>query len=270
MERRHLRRAADQALMTPAFLRPLDTPAATAHTALRLDTRTDADYADRVGDGPDTNAHEPADAITEPIDVAALHDRLRNAPDDVGTDDVPASTLTADHLASAPIGPWKPDLIERHRFRVVQPWYRTKAAAATLAAVALASIVVSAVTLVSRGAEQSTSVTPEASTTASPPPSSAQPALSRMPPTPSNTRPAAPPPPPPPPPPPTPATTASTPPVWRNNDSWTPSPPPPTKKPEIGVIRTPFSATPPPPPAPGINSATPGDGPKRPHRWGPW
>jgi hypothetical protein len=156
MERRHLRRAADQALMTPAFLRPLgiDGGAAT-NGAPALDARGDADYPKPWGDNPDTNDDEPATAITEPIAVAALHDRLR-APDDFGLDDVPATALAADRAASAPIGIWKPDLIE---FRVVQPWYRTKAAAAALSAVGLAAIVVSSVLLVSRGAEQTTSVT---------------------------------------------------------------------------------------------------------------
>jgi len=236
MERRHLRRAADQALMTPAFLRPLDIPVATPSIAPPFDTGTDVDYTDWWGDDGDTKSHE-RDAITEPIEVAALHDQLR-APDDFGLDDVPATALAADRAASAPIGTWTPDLTE---FRVVQPWYRTKAAAATLAAAALAAIVVSAVMLASRGAEQSTSVTPQASTTASPPPSSAQPVPNGVPPAASNTPPAPPPP----------ATTASPPPVWRNHDSWSPSPPSPTKKPEFGVTRAPISVTPPPPPKPG-------------------
>ena len=82
--------------------------------------------------------------------VPALHDRLR-APDD----DVPATALATDRAASPPIGTWKPDLTE---FRVVQPWYRTKAATATLAAAALAAaalaaIAVSSAVLVSRGAD---------------------------------------------------------------------------------------------------------------------
>jgi hypothetical protein len=232
-ERRHLRRAAEEALMTPALsARPLDVSVATPSTAGPFDTREDADYPDPWGDDGDPNGHEPGDAITEPIAVAALQDRLR----------------------SAPIGTWNPDLIALRQFRVVQPWYRTKAATAALTAAALATvaIVVSSVLLVSRSGGQAASVTPEASTAASPPPSSARPAPSA--PGASSSAPA-----PPPPPPPLPSATPDTPPpVWRNSDSGSPSRPSPTKKPEIGVTRAPMSVAPPPPPPTVNNSATPG------------
>jgi hypothetical protein len=239
-ERRQLRRAAEEALMTPAFsLRPLDVAVATPSTAGPFGTRGDADHPDPWGDDRDTNGHEPADAITEPIAVAALHDRL----------------------GSAPIGSWNPDLIGRRLFRVVQPWYRTKTATAALTAAALAAvaIVVSSVLLVSRSGEQATGVTSAASTAASPPPSSARPAPSA-----SSTAPA---PPPPPPPPPLPSAAPDSPPsVWRSH-AGSPSRPSPTKKPEIGVTRAPMSVAPSlPPPPPVNNSATPGDGHK--HHWG--
>jgi len=218
---------------TSAFLRPLDMPTATARSAPPFETCEHTDYTEPWSDSPATNGHEPVDAITEPIAVAALHDRLRSAPDDLEPDQVPTTALAAEQPASAPIGTWIPD---RFEFGVVRPWYRTKPAAATLAAVALAAIAVSSIVLVSRGTEQATSVTPEASTTAGPPPSSAQPAPSHVPPAASNTPPAPPPPPS--------ASTVSRPPVVRNQQSWSPNPPSPTKKPEIGVTRPPISAPP--------------------------
>jgi hypothetical protein len=259
MERRVLRRAADEALLTPAFVRSIDMPTATPSITPPADTTHDADDADRRGADPDTEGHQPLDAITEPIAVTALHDRLRNAPDDLD-DDVPPTAPAADRPAIAPIDTWKPELIERRRVRSGPPWYRTKAAATALAAVAVAAIVVSAVLVVSRGSEQAATVAPQASTTAAPRPSSGRPAPSSVPPAASNAHPAPPLPPS--------AAPASPAPVVRNHDSWTPSAPSPTKKLEIDVTRAPFSATPPPPPAPGVNSATPGDG-RRPH-WGPW
>jgi hypothetical protein len=263
MERRVLRRAADEALLTPAFVRSIDAPPATPSTA-PLDTAQNAAAGEPWGFEPDTDEREPLDAITEPIAVTAPHDRLRNAPDDFGLDDVPAPAHAADRPASASIGTWKPALIEQQRVRVGPPWYRTKPAAA-VAAIAVAAVVLSAVVLVSRGSEQATTVAPEASTTAAPRASSGQPAPSSVPPA-ASPAPAAPPPPLPPPPS---ASPASPEPPVRNRDSWTPSPPSPTKKPEIGVTRAPsFSATPPPPPAPGKNSATPGDAPR--HHWGFW
>ena len=194
MERRVLRRAADEALLTPAFVRAIDTPPASAP---RVDTAQNVDDADPWGSEPDTDAREPVDAITEPIAVTALHDRLRNAPNDFGLDDVPATAHAADRPASAAIGIWKPALIEQRRVRVGPPWYLTKPAAA-VAAIAAAAIVVSGVLLVSRGSEQATTVAPEVSTTAAPRASSGQPAPSSAPPA-ASPAPAAPPPPPPPP-----------------------------------------------------------------------
>jgi hypothetical protein len=244
--------------MTPVLLGPLNDSGEDTHAGPPPDTRHDhADsrvtWHDR--DRPDSTDHEPADAITGPIPVASLQDdRLRTAPSDDVSHDVATTAFDAHRSADPPIGTWKPALNERPRFRVVQPWYRTKTAAAALSAVALTAVVIAGV-LVSRGTEQTTSVTPQATTTASPPPSSAPPAPSRATPSPSS---APAPPPPPPPPPPAPATQAN-PPV-RNNDSWSPRPPSPTKKPQLNVTRAPISATPPPPPSPGTNSATPGDG----------
>jgi hypothetical protein len=239
-ERRQLRRAAEEALMTPAFSSRLDVAVATPSTAGPFDTREDADYPDPWGDDRGTNGHELAEAITEPIAVAALHDRLLGAP----------------------IGSWNPDRIGRRRFRVAQPWYRTKTATAALTAAALAAvaIVVSSVLLVSRSGEQANSVTSAASTAARPPPSSAQPAPSA--PGASSAAPA----PPPPPPPPLPSAAPDSPPsVWRNH-AGSPSRPSPTKKPEIGVTRAPMSVAPSLPPPPANNSATPGGGHN--HHWG--
>jgi hypothetical protein len=72
-------------------------------TAPPVDTTHNADDVDLWGSELDTDAREPVDAITEPIAVTALHDRLRNAPDDFGLDDVPATAHAADRPASAPI-----------------------------------------------------------------------------------------------------------------------------------------------------------------------
>ena len=249
--------------MTPAFLRLLDDmPTAAGSTAPPIETREDTDHTEAWHDHPYTNGHEPDDPITDPIAVAALHERLP-ADDDFWLDDLPSTAVAADP-SGGPIGTWKPDLIERPRFRVVQPWYRPKTATAALTAAALAAvaIVVSAVLLVSRGGEHATSVTPEASTAASPPPSRAHPAPSSVPPAAASTPPAPPPPPPPS------ASPINPPPVLSNDDSWSPSAPSPTKKPEIGVTRAPMSVAPPPPPPPTQSgSATPG---VHKHGFGPW
>ena len=260
MERRVLRRAADEALLTPAFVRSIDIPPGTAP---RVDTASHVDDADPGRSLPDADAGETtrcdhrADRGDRTARPPAQRPRRRRTRRHTGSRTRPGFPATA-------IGSWEPALIEPRRVRVGPPWYRTKPVAA-LAAIAAAAIVASAVLLVSRGSEQTTTVAPEASTTAAPHPSSSQPAPSSVPPAASNA-PAAPPPPPPAP---APTPPASPSPVVRNDDSWTPSPPSPSKKPEIGVTRAPsFSATPPPPPAPGKNSATLGDAPRR--HWGFW
>src|SRR6185312_2212287 len=168
--------------MTPVLLGPLNDSGEDTHAGPPPDTRHD--HADsRVTwhhrDRPDSTDHEPADAITGPIPVASLQDdRLRTAPGDDVSHDVATTAFDALRSADPLIGTWRPALNERPRFRVVQPWYRTKTAAAALSAVALTAIVIAGV-LVSRGSEQTTSVTPQISTTASPPPSSAPAAPSR-------------------------------------------------------------------------------------------
>jgi hypothetical protein len=177
--------------------------------------------------------------------------RIRSATPDDLSDDVSATTL-----AAGPIGTWKPDLIERRRW----PWFRTKAAAAALAAVALTAIVMAGVLLLSRGTEQATSAPPQATATTSRSPSGAPPAPSQVPSAAPSTPPA-----PPPPPSSTTARTVSPPPVVRNQESWSYSPPSPTKKPELGVTRAPIRSAPPSPPKSGTNSATP-DG--KPKPWG--
>jgi hypothetical protein len=94
MERRVLRRAADEALLTPTFVRSVDMPTVMPITAPPADTADHADDADRWGAEPDTDGREPLDAITEPIAVTAVHERLRDAPDDVGLDDAPPTAHT--------------------------------------------------------------------------------------------------------------------------------------------------------------------------------
>ena len=139
-----------------------------------------------------------------------------------------------------------------------RPWYRTKQATIALVAVASVVVAVPVVLLALRnspaaGPGESTSVAPQASTSAQPAPSSAPPA-------PTSAPPPSPLPPPPPPPPPT-ADTGSAP-AYTQPDPWTP---PPTEKPEVGVTRTPvtrapISVAPQPRQSTENNSATPGDG----------
>lgn len=103
MDRRPVRRAADQALMTPTYLRQLEM-AGTPITTPPIDTREDIGHADPWCDHPHTEADEPADAITAPIAVAALQERLRNAPDEPAACDLPTSPSRADRAAAVPIG----------------------------------------------------------------------------------------------------------------------------------------------------------------------
>ena len=243
IERRQLRRAAEQALTTPAFLRPLDRPTADPGRAVPVDA---SEGLDRGADHPDTASPESDDAVTVPIPLAALNEQLDDACDDLEFNDDPALT---------PIAVWTPDPFERSHFRVAKPWYRSTVAA--VMGVAAAALVLSTVLLLSRGSESehATGVAADASTATSPRQTTALPTLSSGAPLLSNTPPAPPPPPPPPP------SSASPTPAWRDNESWKPSPPSPTKKPEVNVTRAPMSVAPralPPP-----SSAPPGGG----HGW---
>jgi hypothetical protein len=112
-------------------------------------------------------------------------------PDSIGYPDDLSDDVSATTLAASPIGTWKPDLIERRRW----PWFRTKAAAAALAAVAITAIVMAGVLLLSRGTEQATSAPPQATATTSRSPSNAPPAPSQVPSAAPSTPPAPPPPP---------------------------------------------------------------------------
>ena len=246
IERRQLRRAADQALTTPAFLRPLDPATAEPGRAAAVDSSPGIEYLDRGADHPDTASPESDDAVTVPIPLAALHEQLDDARDDLEFDDDPALT---------PIVVGTPDLFERSHFRIAKPWYRSKAA--VVMGVAAVALVLSTVLVLSRVSVHATGVTADASTAPSPRQTTALPTLSSGAPLLSSAPPAPPPPPPPPPP-----SSASPTPSWRDNESWKPSPPSPTKKPEINVTRAPMSVAPRALPPPS-SSAPPGGG----HGW---
>ena len=133
------------------------------------------------------------------------------------------------------------------------PWYRTNATKLATVALALVAAAASLVVLLwpsSSPAPQDTGTTtgPAPSPSASPTPSA-----SLAPPAPPSVLL------PPPPPPPPPAPPESAPPPQQQQQYYPRYDPPTTKKPEIGVTRTPISASPTVKKKPDNNSATPGD-----------
>ncbi len=295
MERRVLRRAADEALVTSLGRRPVDgTP----------DGRgaADQDFEYRWVDSDDTVAYHP-EPVTEPIPVVEasvaipsepvdVYDLVpdqpaesvpfgpvdasevfQDEPDDYGWDDdhdeVPPEPAEAPPLRARPLaarGIAESIVATPMPVHKPQPWYRTKQAATVLAAAVIVAVVCGG-WLVLRGptttAERSTT---EAPTSVSPSPSKIQPtAVSAPQPPPA-------PPPPPPPPPPAAAPTYSAP-QRQYSEPWR-SAPTQAQKPEVGITRTPatrapISVAPVPRPVEGSDSNTPGDAPgERPRRRG--
>lgn len=263
MERRALRRAADQALLTLLGSAASAQPGGAA----------DQDFAYKLS-GPAVievgDDHEP---ITAPIPVAGRPDDYgwpvddEPQPDDTGWN---AADVVAVHeeftpppaVHPAPAVPPQPldEIALGHpavnmtvpEYRP-EPWYRTKPAVGVL----VASVIVALFTggwLVLRSptttAEQSTIQAP---TSAPPAPSTAQPTAVSAP----RQSPVPPPPPPLPPPPPPPTNSAP----QRQYSEPRYSAPSPTQKPRIDVTRAPMSVAPVPKPVPGSNSSTPGDAP---------
>jgi hypothetical protein len=267
MERRVLRRAAEQALMIPMFQQPVDAAPAQEASAPLAYVGGDREFDYRWGDPDDNDGWNGHERVAEPTSVGEVHDLLREQPDfnlRDEPDEIPWDAGHAPPLGDGRLG--TPNISMLTADCRPRAWYRTKQAVTVFAATAVAAIVVWGVLFVLRspgtGAEDSTTVAPNASTTARPAPTSAQPS-----------RASAPLPPPAPPPPPSAAQIDPAPVVTGQNPWPRPAAPSQTEKPQIGVTRTPatrapISAAPPPRPAPGTNSATPGDAPK--HRWGPW
>jgi hypothetical protein len=288
MERRVLRRAADQALLASLAQGP--------HTAGQPGGPADRDFAYKRADPVDTGETYDQEPITAPIPVAAAEDlgplRFEIAdvydlvPEPVAdravaghVDPVPAPpfaderwTETAD-VPPLPVEPRPirarpipdPYVASHLDFAVSgdQPWYRTKpVAAAVVAAVVVAVLCAGWLVLRSPSttAEQSTV---EATTSAPATPTTAQPsAVSAPPPSPA---PPAPPPPPPPPPPPAEPTYSAP----QSEYQPTYSEPAPAAKPRVDVTRAPMSVAPVPKPVPGSDSNTPGDAPgEKPRRRG--
>lgn len=167
-------------------------------------------------DDPDPRADEVDYLLTEPGDDQ-WDDR------DVTWNRYPAAAATDDRFDAFNTNTWqfKPAPV---------PWYRTRPAVIAMAAAAIAAIaiVVSSVLLVFSGGSGSPG--DQNAPTTPPTPSSALPSPSPT---------SEPPPPPPPPPPP-----SSEPPPASQAPVYRPAPPRTTKRPEIGVTRTPVTRSP--------------------------
>jgi len=266
MERRVLRRAADQALVTSLI------SASPTHAGGAADQ--DFDYTRSAGAGASFD-DEPT---TEPIPVAEAQEVEPARPGDHAWDDS-ATPGPADVYDLVPNQPDVPEPPDDHRWdehhgdvvpsRVVaaayfrpeldfavtdyrdKPWYRTKLAAA----VVIAAVIVAALWgawLVIRSSATTAEQSPTDAPISTPPvPTMARPSAVSAPP--------APPPPPPPPPPAAPAGPMDSAP---QQQYWEPrySQPTPAQKPRVDVTRAPMSVAPVPKPIPGSDSSTPGDG----------
>jgi hypothetical protein len=164
----------------------------------------------------------------------------------------PAQPLSARPVAET--GYLRPELDFAKSDYGTQQWYRTKPAAAVLAAALVAAVLCGGGWLVFRSpgttAQESQTNTP---TSAAPSPSNAAPTVLSAP------RPIPKPAPPPPPPPPPPAEPTYSAPQRQYQPRY--SEPTPAQKPRIDVTRAPMSVAPMPKPVPGSDSATPGDAP---------
>jgi hypothetical protein len=294
MERRALRRAADQALLTTLGK-------ATPSQAGGL---PDQDFKYTRAEPADTDAPHDHDPITQPIPVVGVgttepaEDAGDLAPDDYGwpDEDLPAVESVAvvrahadvyDLVPDRPVPPDDYGWVERDdapppRAFVQQPprayaltantyvqpnldfavsdyrerhWYRSGPAAALLVAAVIGAVVCSG-WLVFR----SSATTVEQSRTESP--TSAPPVSSKAPPAAvsAHTPPPAPAPPPAPPPPPPAAQPTYSAPQRQYSPRY--SEPTRAQKPRVDVTRAPMSVAPVPKPVPGSDSNTPGDAPR--------
>ncbi|MDX1883802.1 hypothetical protein [Mycolicibacterium sp. 120270] len=272
MERRALRRAADQALLTS-----LQTPVNQMSGAADRDfTYADADREPPQPVEPPAHDHDPDTAPIPVVQVekavlphstppweqqSAVVDIAEPAADLYDLVPEPPAAAPARRIAETTYVRPELDFVAAN-YREPQ-WYRKKPAAAAIAAAVIAAVVCGG-WLVFR----SPSTTAEESQTN--PPTGASPTPSNTPPTPASAakpkpKPPAPPPPPPPPPP-SAGPTYSAP--QRQYQPWY-SEPTTAQKPRVDVTRAPMSVAPVPKPVPGSDSSTPGDAPgEKPRRRG--
>ncbi|WP_133119055.1 hypothetical protein [Mycolicibacterium agri] len=259
MERRVLRRAADQALLTSLGSAPLTQPGGAPDR--------DFEYTHTVAEPVATTATVAHDPITEPIRVIQAESPALDTVDEPDVEDpIPAPAdpvdiydLVPDHpdqfAAEEPgrydaerSAPTPPPLSTRALDETAmvypavgmaipayrpQPWYRAKPAAAAAAAVVIAGLVAGSWLMF-----RSPSTSAERSTIEAP--TSAPPAPSKPAPT---------------------AASASKPAPQRQYSEPRYSRPSPTSKPRVDVTRAPMSVAPVPKPVPGSKSSTPGDTP---------
>jgi hypothetical protein len=231
MERRVLRRAADQALLTSLAQRP--------EAANQPGSRPDRDHRNTSTGSVDPDEFHKPDPITEPIPVTQA-----------------ADVTPAVNQVRAPVRPrppvedaYVPPLLD---FAMTDrtPWYRTKPAAAALAIAVLVAMLCGGWLLLRGPSTTPEQSTIEAPTSAAPTPSKAQPTEV------SEPQPAPPPPAPPPPPP----QAQSAEPVYSAPQGRYSEPQ--DEGPRTDVTRAPISVAPVPRPVGGSNSNTPGDAPK--------
>ncbi len=287
MERRALRRAADQALLTSLGNATPGQPGGPP----------DQDFHYTRSDQLDSGASADHEPITEPIPVAAVQDLAPDEPDsDNRTDESPAQLAA---VGSAPVDiydlvPDRPGDQERDDasriplaepspapvpdpplrarplagelahpaadvplpdFWRTTPWYRTKSALAVLAAAVVLAVMTGGWLVLRSPTTTAEQSAVQAPTSAPPAPSSVQPTAESAP------QPPPPPEPPPPPPPPTAEPTYSAP--QRQYSEPRRSTPTPAQKPQTEVTRAPISVAPVPRPVQGSDSSTPGNEPRR-------
>ena len=297
LERRVLRRAADQALLTALTQRPDGAAQGQPGGAPDRDFEYTRFTPTGAGESYDREpvtapipvaeiqraaSEQPIDALPEPVDVYDLvpdqpealvveaPEPLPEEPDDFGWDDhvelppnpVEARPLRARPLAAATlVHPAAEMPMPQYR---PQPWYRTKQAVTVLAAAVTVAVVSGGWLLLGGPSTAVEKSHTEAPTSAPPTPSSVAPTAVNAAPPPA--------PPPPPPPPPT-AEQVYSGPQRQYSEPWR-SMPTEQEKPEVGVTRTPatrapMSVAPVPRPVEGSDSNTPGDAPgEKPRRRG--
>lgn len=275
MERRVLRRAADQALLTSLTQRP--------QTADQPGGPPDRDFEYKSADPVDTREAYDHEPTTDPIPVVDVddlapaqsddyarnhhdesqpeavdvYDVMPGEPDDVESAEIPPAPIEPLPLRARPLP--EAAVVRPHldfAMPAQPPWYRTKPQAAA----ALAAVVVVAVLCGGWLVLRSPSTTAEQSTVDAP--TSVPPAPTTAPPTAVSAPipPPAPPPPPPPPPPPQADAPVYSGPQRQYSEPRRSSPPSQEQKPRTDVTRAPISVAPVPRPVQGSNSGAPGDG----------
>jgi hypothetical protein len=259
VERRALRRAADQALLMSLG------SMAQSHAVGAADQ--DFTYTHDECERPQpvqTAARDDYEPTTEPIPVLPETEHARIPPpddyhwqerDEPSPPPIPVQPPVRARLF-AETAYVRPDL-DFAIADVPRPWYRTKPAAAAVVAAVITAVVFGGWLFLwspSTAAEQSST---EAPTSTPPTPSKAQPTAVSAP----QLSPVLPAPPPSPPPPPPPAARTYSPAQRQYSPRY--SEPTEAQKPRVDVTRAPMSVAPVPKPVPGSDSNTPGDTPNR-------